>query len=319
MKFYKTDWFLRIASVVAAIIIWFYVVYQENPTIERWISNIPVVQKNLSQDFENGKLVIMSISTDKVDAKVSGRRRIMSSMNSASGTATMDMSKITEAGTYEIPINVDFSIDGIDVIQLRPNRCTVVVDRVVTEERPITIIRKGATDDGYTVDDIVATPDVIKLSGPKSAIDKVETCSITIDLTDIKEDVKGLYKIKLYDDKGNEISNNSITKNIEYSDVTCSVSAVKNVTIRPILNGATNSNGDIVVATVEPSKITVKGKNVVLESTEELLTEMINVSNVFESKEIKCKVLLKDGLSFTDENMTYVTVKLDVKKADITE
>ena len=136
---------------------------------------------------------------------------------------------------------------------------------------------------------------------------------------DIKEDVKGLYKIKLYDDKGNEISNNSITKNIEYSDVTCSVSAVKNVTIRPILNGITNSNGDIVVATIEPARITVKGKTIVLDSTEELLTEMINVSNIFESKEIKCKVLLKDGLSFADESMTYVTVKLDVKKADTTE
>ena len=319
MKFYKTDWFLRIASVLVAIIIWFYVVYQENPTIERWVSNMPVTQKNLSQDFENGKLVIMSISTNKVDAKVSGRRRIVSSINTATGTATMDMSKITEAGTYEIPINVDFPIDGLDIIQLRPNRCTVVVDRVVTEERPITIVRKGTIDDGHTVDDIVANPDVIKLSGPKSAISKVATCSITVDLTGINEDVKGLYKIKLYDDRGVEITDNSITKNIEYSDVTCSISAVKNVTVRPILNSTTNSNGDEVHATCEPARITVKGKTVILDSTDELLTEMINVSNVFESKEIKCKVLLKDGLSFADENITYVTVKLDVKKDNITE
>lgn len=319
MKFYKTDWFLRIASVVVAIIIWFYVVYQENPTIERWVSNMPVSQINLSQDFENGKLVIMSVSTNKVDAKVSGRRRIVSSINTATGTATMDMSKITEAGTYEIPINVDFAIDGLDITQLRPNRCTVVVDRVVTEERPITIVRKGTMDDGHTVDDIVANPDVIKLSGPKSAIDKVATCSITVDLTGINEDVKGLYKIKLYDDKGVEISDNSITKNIEYSDVICSISAVKNVTVRPILNSTTNANGEVIVATAEPSRITVKGKTVILDSTDELLTEMINVSDVFESKEIKCKVLLKDGLSFADENMTHVSVKLDVKKTDITE
>ena len=314
MKFYKTDWFLRVASLVAAIFIWLYVVYQENPTIDTWVNNIYVAQRNLSQDFENGKLVILSVSSNDVDVKLSGRRSIISSINAESGSAYIDMSKITEAGRYEVPIKVDFSIDGMDVVQLKPNRCTVVVDRVVTEERPITIIRKGVVSGGHFVEDIVMNPDVLKISGPKTAVDAVASCSITVDLTDKSEDIKGLYKIKLYDESGAEITDSSVTKNIEYTDVHCMLSTVKNVLVKPVLSATENSKGEKIVASCEPARLTVSGKAALLESTEELLTNAIDVSKVYEETEIECEVLLPDGLVLADENITTVKVKLTVSK-----
>lgn len=314
MKFYKTDWFLRVASLVAAIFIWLYVVYQENPTIDTWVNNIYVSQRNLSQDFENGKLVILSVSSNDVDVKLSGRRSIISSINAESGSAYIDMSKITEAGRYEVPIKVDFSIDGMDVVQLKPNRCTVVVDRVVTEERPVEIIRKGVVSGGHFVEDIVMNPDVLKISGPKTAVDAVASCAITVDLTDKSEDIKGLYKIKLYDGSGAEITDSSVTKNIEYTDVHCMLSTVKNVEVKPVLSSDVNQKGEKIVATCEPSRLTVSGKAALLESTVELLTNVIDVSKVYEGTEIDCEVLLPEGLVLADDNAKTVKVKLTVSK-----
>lgn len=316
MKFYKTDWFLRMASVVAAILIWFYVVYQENPTIDKWVSNIPIAQRNLSQDFVNGKLVVLSVSADDVDVKIGGRRRMVASINAASGESYIDMSKITDAGEYDIPINVNFAIDGLDVVQIKPNRCKVVVDRVVTEERTITVNTKGAVQSGHNLDNITINPMVIKLTGPQTEISKISSCSITVDLENKSDDIKGLYKVKLYDANGEEIIDAPIAKNVEYTDVLGTVSTTKNVPVRAVLNGGTNFNGDTVSAVCEPSTVTIRGKASDLADIDELLTETIDVSGIYSDDEIDQGIILPDGVNFANENDGKIKVLLTVEKAD---
>ncbi len=315
MKFYKTDWFLKIASLVAAIVIWFYVVYQENPVFTQWVSNITVVQKNLSEDFENGKLVILNISADDADVKISGRRRIVSAINSSAAYASIDMGKITDAGTYTLPISVDFSTDGIEVTQIKPNYCTVVVDKVVTQEREIEIVTKGEVSPEHAIDDITVNPTVVKLTGPQMALNEVASCSITVDLTDSTEDIKGLYKIKLYNENGQEINNTSIIKNVEYTDVYCSVSSAKAVEVVPALSGETNVDGKKVTAKCEPQTIFVKGKTSALGTVEQVYTEVIDISQISESVEIEKNIVLPDGLFYFGEN-TKVKVKLTVSEAE---
>ncbi len=311
MKFYKTDWFLRVASLVAAVIIWFYVVYQENPIFAQWIPNITVVRENMSEEFENGKLVIMSISADDADVKVSGRRRIVSATNASAAHASVDMSKITDAGTYNLPISVDFATDGIEVTQIKPNYCTVVVDRVVTQEREIEIVTKGAVSSEHALDDITVNPTVIKLTGPQMSLSNVASCSINVDLTNATEDIKGLYKIKLYAENGQEITDSSIIKNIEYTDVYCSVSSAKQVDVMPLLNSKLNSLGQTVTAVCEPATIIVKGKTAVLDAVKQVYTEEIDVSQINDSTELEKKIQLPDGLFYSDDTTT-VKVKLSV-------
>ncbi len=315
MKFYKTDWFLRVVSIAAAIVVWFYVVYQENPVYTQWVPNVSVNRDNISGDFENGKLVIISISTDDTDVKISGRRRIVSSIDASAASASIDMSKITDAGTYNLPINVKFATDGVEVTQIRPNYCTVVVDRVVTEEREIEVITKGEVATGNALDDITINPTTVKLTGPQSTVGTVAGCSITVDLTDASEDIKGLYKIKLFDEQGEEITDGSIIKNVEYTDMYCSVSSAKELKVTPDLSSETNANGQTITAVCEPDTITVKGKTAALGNIEEVYTEAIDVSQINEDTELELNLLLPDGLFYSDGNTT-VKVKLTIAKEE---
>lgn len=316
MKFYKKDWFLRVASLVAAVLIWFYVVYQENPTIDSWLTKLPIAQQNLSDDFVNGKLVIMSVSAENADVKVSGRRRMVSSANASTGTAYMDMSKIKKEGEYHIPINVNFTLDGLDVVQIRPSHCTVVVDRVVTEERTIEITTKGEATAGFDVDKISLNPSVIKLTGPQTLVSAVKHCEIAVDVTDASEDIKGLYKVKLYDERNQEITGTDIAKNIEYTDVYCSVSATKDIEVKPNLSSNINLNGDRVNAVCEPSSIRVIGKTNAMDSVTEVLTPLIDVSEIYESTTEEMELNLPDGLFFADESNKTVKVKITVAKTE---
>jgi len=313
MKFYKTDWFLRISSLVIAIVLWYYVVYQENPMYSAWFSNVQIAQHNLSEDFDNGKLVILNISNEEVDIKVSGRRRLIAAVaDRTPANVYIDMSNVTAAGRYELPINVNFGIDGVAIDQIKPDTCTVVVDKVVTAERNIDVVTKGAPADGYSADEVVISPSVVKLTGPQTIVDTVAECSITVDLTNAADDVKGLYKIKLYDSKGEEITDTSIIKNIEYTDVYCPVSVVKTVPVVASLSAMTNSEGKTVTAVCEPETISVKGKTDLLNNISQVYTGVINVSGITESTETEIEVILPDGIFAVDKNT--IKVKLLVNK-----
>ncbi len=314
MKFYKTDWFMRVASLIAAIAIWFYVVYQENPMYTRWITNIPLDHQNISGDFENGKLIINSISAEDIDVKINGRRRLVAGVNSSSAQAYVDMSGVTDAGEYNLPVKVDFTIDGADVVQIKPNYCTVSVDRVVTEEREIAVKTAGAVKEGYIMDDITINPAVIKLTGPQKLINSVADCEISVNLADASSDIKGLYKIKLHDERGQEIEDSSITKNIEYTDVYCSVAVAKTVKLTPSLSSDVNAYNQKITAVCTPSAIKIKGKTAALDDISEIFTEIVDISEITDSAELEQDIILPDGVFFADENTKSVKIKITAEK-----
>ncbi len=311
MKFYKTDWFLRLASLVIAIVLWFYVVYQENPVYNLNIKNVTVSLNNISSDFDNGKLVILSGNNEKADIKVSGRRRVVASVSERTkGNVYVDMSNITSAGEYTLPINAGFGIDGVDVVQIKPDHIKVKVDKVVTEERNIEILTKGQVAAGYAIDSMVISPVAVKLTGPQTVIESVARSSITVELAGVTEDIKGLYKIKLYDADGEEITDSSITKNIEYTDVYGSVVSAKSVPVAVNMSSSRNSIGKTVTAQAEPEQVLLKGKTEALAVMQQADTELIDVSGIRESKESEVSLVLPDGVFMVEDKK--IKVKFSV-------
>lgn len=316
MKFYKSDLFLKIVSLLASVIIWFYVVYQENPAIDRWMMNVPVAQKNFSQDFSNGELIVSGVSVDDVDIKISGRRRLIASVNESSCEAYIDMSGITDAGEYEVPVNVKFHIDGVEVVQIRPNRCKIIVDRVVTEERPIIVNNFGTVADGYVFDKNTIEPSTIKLTGPRNELSKIASCKINVDMNGLSQNIEGIkYRVKFYDHNGEEIPEPYMFKlNVEYTDLTCEIVKKKSVRLKVAVNSQVNSCGETVMAEGITSTVELKGEAEIIDKLNEVYTEVIDVSNVYETTDIKYALRLPEGVSVINSDDNTVGVKLTVIK-----
>lgn len=312
MKFYQTDWFLRVVSVLIAIVIWIYVVYEYNPQYETWVRDIPITYLNQTQDFENGKLVILETSTEQIDIKIRGRRRLVSAIDASNTTVTVDMAGVTKEGTYTLPINVHFAAEGVEVLQRKPYAQELTVDRVITEEREITVDTEGQLPAGYVVESGTNSPATVKLTGPQSIISTVAKCSIAVNFTDVRDDIKGLYKIKLYDAQNNELENEFISKNIEYTEVYYAVLATKTVPVTPRLLDTGNEDGVTVTASVQPSQVMIKGKQSMLDTISALETAEIDISGVSESQQVEAALELPDGIALTDEAQATVTVDLAV-------
>lgn len=311
MKFYQTDWFLKVISVLISIVIWIYVVYEYNPQYEIWVRDIPITYVNRTQDFENGKMVVLDSSSEAVDIKIRGRRRLVSSIGASNTTATVDMAGISKEGTYTLPVNVHFAADGIEILQEKPYSQQLTVDKVVTEERQIEVDEEGQLADGYVVENETNSPATVQLTGPQSIISTVAKCSISVNFTNVRDDIKGLYKIKLYDAQNQEINTEWISKNIEYTDVYYAILPTKTVSVAPRLTAASNADGASVTASVHPAQVVVKGKQSELDALSALETVDIDVSGVTENQHLEVELALPNGVALLDGKNT-VTVDLIV-------
>lgn len=310
-SFFKSDYFLMIVSVVISIFMWIYIAYDQNPIYEKWIKDIPIVYTNQSADFESGKLVVLDGKKDTVDVKIRGRRSIMSAVDATDITCTVNMSEVTKSGSYSIPISFSSSVYGVELTQKNPYSVDLVVDKTVTDEIEVTVTTSGSTKDGFVVGEIISDPKIIKLTGPQSIIWSVETAVATVDVTGADADIVNLYKIKLYNESGAEITDDRISKNIEYCDVTCRIYEKKQLNVTPLLDGEFNSMGErIAVSAVNPQSITLIGTKEQLEQINGIYTKNINVFGIMEP------VTMMVQLDLSDLPMG-VTVDSDVSEVEV--
>ena len=280
-RFIKSDYFLVTVSVLVSILLWVFVSYEVNPIHEIWIEDVPIAYTNQSSDFENGKLVILSGKENSADIKIRGRRGDISAVNDDDVTCSVSLAGINTGGTYTLPVSFESNMYGIELMQKTPHSVEIVVDRVTTREMEIEVVKTGEASQGYIAGDIECSPLKVKLTGAQSLVGNVKTARVNVDISNVQSDIYGLYKIKLYDENGNEINDERISTNIEYCDINCPVYQKKEINITPLLSGETNGFGQpVTVSSINPQTVFLIGKSDKLGEINEVYTNTINTSNV---------------------------------------
>lgn len=311
--FYKTDWFLKIISIVIAIVLWVYISYEQKPQYETWIRGVNVVQTNLSQDFENGKLVIMEGATDKIDIKIRGDRKDVSAVKPGNITAIIDMLGVDGEGTYSLPISVTIPVDGIEIVQKSPSHASIKVDKIITVEKRINAEIKGVPGEGVVVGDYKIEPESVKLTGPESVINTISNVKTTIDLAEASANPESLFKIKLYDVNDNEIINSLITQNIEYVQVSDLFAETKMADVVVNTLSDVNEAGDKVEYTILSSvKIQLSGDAEALEAVNSISTEEIDVSKITSETEVTAKLIIPEDIKLVNSADADVKIKFFV-------
>jgi len=311
-KLLKSDYFLMFMSVLVAIFLWIYVSYNQNPVFETWVRGIPVTYANETSELQSGKLVIIGGNIKTADLKLKGTRTALASVKSSNVVCNVNLGDVNTDGTHHIPLSVNVGVDGVEILQKNPYYINLVVDRVVTDEKTVTVNVVGEPKSGFVTGEITLTPETVKITGPESVVRDIETVSATVDVTDSSEDVSGLYKIKLYNEAGKEILDERISKNIEYIDVKCEILYAKSVKVIPVLSLETNSKGEaITVLNTEPETVTIMGNKGVVDNISELYTLPINTTDIFEDITIDATI----DLSAYSENVKLkdTSVKVSLK------
>lgn len=339
-NFYKSNTFLAIISVIAAIVIWIYVVYEVNPMYETWVNDVPISCINTSSMFDDGSLVIMGENKNLIkngvtmDIKVRGKRSLLSSLTKDDFTCTVDMLDVNRSGVYTLRPTIEVDASGLEIIKTTPYSLKIKAENIEQRDFSVSIKTVGTVPDGYSIDNVVNHSETVKVTGAVSVIDSIKKVEAVLDYDKIDvRSTETAAKIYFYDAEGNEIDPASFKKTVEYAKLTFELHTAKEVTVLlvPKYKDEINKNrlGENVKLTIEGEgadkqsggieiKVKLIGSSVAIEkysdSVRTVYTEEIDVENVTKDMTFEGVKAAELSGSVEYERIPEVNVKATIDK-----
>lgn len=317
---------LKLISLVFAVLVWGYVMMDENPLRIKTVDNIAASFEG-EADMISRKLIIRGNRSEMlsgISSRVNTRLREYADLQSSDVKATISLRNITEAGEYELPVYPS-STKG-DVESTTPSVVRVEIDDLVTKRIPIEYKITRELPEGYWAADPVLSRTEVDIQGPAQDISKIVRGMCMIDLSDRTESYNEAMDITLLDESGETVSGSVLYGQLASVSVKQTIMHKKTLQINvgSALLGVDNlaNNYEIAQVRVTPVTVDVAGKVDVLDTLSEITVENIDLAGRSESLLVSAKLIVPDGVTLTKEDdlvSVYVDIREKQEKLDFAE
>ena len=249
---------LKLASLVLAFVLWFLVAQIYDPKDTVTFNNIQVKLVNTELLDEEGKVYEVLDNSNLVRVTVTGPQSIVKSeLRRSDIVAEADMSKLTDINTIAITYYCENTSN--DSVEIKGNHDSV---RLNVEDKTSKWIRLESTTigevaKGYMIGNVTLDQTNIEVTGPKSAISQIDHAGVDINVADSTSSLSANVDIRLYDADDNELTFETVKKNVDSAHMTVEVLATKEVPIEIEYMGVPE-DGYMATGEVESSLTTVK-------------------------------------------------------------
>lgn len=213
---FAKDVFIKIGSLIAAIVIWFIVSVSVYQTMDDVFYNVPV-EINISGTYaEASGYQPMMQSEETVIVYITGDRGEIGNLKSEDLVAVASAENVMYAREYRLPLEIQCkSNKDFEVTRIEPSVITVDFDRIVTKEVELKSRLSGVrAAEGYIMgsdDDIVIVPNVVNVTGPAKMVENITDAMVVIngdtlltETTDFKADSLSFFNgsVALTDETG---------------------------------------------------------------------------------------------------------------------
>jgi len=300
-------WAYVLLSVFLAVILWLYVRAEKDPVSDARIRNIPV-QITGSSVLSSKGLTVAGLSSDRVSTTLQAPASVLSDISRKNITATIDVSRIDEAGehtlSYNIVLPTNVNTDGVVIQEKEPETITVTVEKLYTSTMPIEFRFEGSVAKGYQAGTPTIDPVNVTISGAVEQVNRVARAVVVLEAKDLKEQYTGDLPIRLLDANGDELKDLEVELSSETAYIVYPIVVVKEIplTVNVIAGGgATQEN--ISEPLIVPSKITVAGTQEDIDHLTEISLGSIDLSKVVGTSNFTFTIDLDPSL----ENVTGIT------------
>ena len=324
---------LKIMSVAIAIVVWLIVVNIDNPVGTNYytITDVELINKEYVESSDTiGKMCMPEENQDSVKVAITASKKVRDRIRLSDITAVADLQQAVSLDTdpVMVPITVTCLASGVlpSDIKVTPQNLTVNLDEKETQEFVVNV-SKGDTKPGkdYEVGSLTASPEKIRITGPKTLVNKIDKVNATIALDGNTEDYTQEVNLTIYD-KNQEALSESEMNSLRIENNAKVVVTAKLWKIRTGVKIAAGyvgtPAGGYQVGSVKtvPDTISVAGNTEGLESLSEndnmitIPADRIDISG--ESKDVERKISLKnllpDNLKLTRDSSEDVWVTVSI-------
>ena len=169
---FKNNVSMKIISLLAALVLWLYVMGEVDPELRGKVSNIPVNLVNIEELAYNGLAPVYEEQV-YVSATISGKRSDVNDAKKSGLVATVDVADC-DKGENELKINVNMP-DGVSLENISQSTVKIKIEDLIREYRPV-VVEFSQIDTTAEKAPVVKEyyPTGVYVSGASSSVEKIK-------------------------------------------------------------------------------------------------------------------------------------------------
>ncbi len=167
------NWQTMLLAIAMAVFTWFLVTGRE--VVETWIE-MPLVITNPPEG-----LIIEDGLVDKIQIRLRGPKGLVGNLTAQKLTYPLDLGTIHVGQQV---VDIESSKLGLpstyEIIEIKPNRMTLQVDRRVSKKIALVPAWSGKLNTDYELLEVVAAPDLVEIRGPETVLRKISKAKVIL-------------------------------------------------------------------------------------------------------------------------------------------
>ena len=322
---------LKIASLVAAILIWIVISNINDPIMTKTIKGVPVRVMNASYLESMGQSYKIREGYNTVTVKVKGKRSMVDELSLSDIEATADMTEIVslESSPITVPIRVAVGDGSGLVITATPSTIQIDLEELISQDFLITATQNKTTPEvGYAVGQLTPSIEKVAVTGPASIINIIDRVEAPVDVSHMNAGRKISTGLVVYDKNGAQLTETQMSY-LRFEDDQKTVDVY--VTIYRVVsdvrltlagyNGRPADGYQVAQITLTPSTIAVAGNEEALEKLARNRSEitldrsLVDIANASASFDVRIENLgeyLPEGLILVTNASDTVVASVEI-------
>lgn len=306
-----------ILAFLLAIVVWVSAVITADPNETKQTNPIPIEITGLDP-----KLLIVGDVPENAILTIKAPRSIWAQLekNPDLIDTWIDLSGL-QAGKHTVDINYKVSIKPIKIIELTPAQTQITLERLITKNFPVELSISGSPPLGYKEGTPTIQPEEVTISGPESAMQKIEKVEVSLDISGATTSVIKNLPVSITDKNGNDVPNLSVTpKEVRITQPIRLQGGFRNVVVKVITTGQVANGYRLTNISVSPPTVTLFSDDprLVDQLPGYVETTPVDLTNLTDDTEINVGLNLPEGVTLVSEPGVLVQVSVAAIEGSIT-
>lgn len=305
---------IKLLALFSAIVVWVAIVNIEDPYKERTF-NVEV--ETINEDaLSSVNKVYEIIEGSTAQVRVRGKKSVVDRLKADDIRATADLSDLSAVNAVAIVPELKKNVSDEPTLE-----CSTVL-KVSLEDKAskqikVTVATQGTPQNGYSVGECMASPNMLEVTGGKTVIDKIDSVRVTVNVSGVGEDFRKRVTPVAYDVDGKAIESSTLDYGVKRVRVSVHVLRTKTIPVNIKITGKPAAGYEFVDAECQPEAIRVAGDRKELANISEVnvpvdITAMRSTSGSVEQN-ISIQDYLPEGV-FVLADYAQVSLRIGIEK-----
>lgn len=310
---------LKLLSLLLAIIAWAFVIATTNPIRQKTLTNVQLGINGLALLQASGYTVRDDLS-GLPDLRITASlpRTGFAALNNAAVDAYIDISRLSQTGTYTLAVKAAINQPDVTVTGVYPETITITVDKLTHATVPVKLEVSGNLPSNLARGDVTLGSENISISGPESYVTRIAQAVVTVDLAQMTEGYVALLPFHFVDAQGNTVNAQNMDTVPSAVQVDMGIVGRKTVAFE-YTSALKNTNAlreGYAIKAVTPSaqQLVITGPAELLKNISSLTMEDLDLTGAYQNvADLPVTLVLPEGITLVNPSSLTLSITFEEK------